>query len=543
MPTVTAVPVERFQQYVSGLRFPKKLEAHVPLFLAKLSQTKSARTIEQLCKDEKAWFEEQYTNPNTRAAHMTRYRKAISSMVAGEGIELTKKTGYPQQTQNGLVYQHLALTWMNYGAEFHEARQKTTKSKTKEQRRNRIAFEPWPLVEAANAALTSTDYRESAAGIIAVTGRRPTEILKSGDFDIVSKYKVEFTGQLKAKGKTEGYPIYSLVPANLLIDAFTTLRRDADVKELQKLENTKVDSQRNSTLNRAIGRVFGEVLQPPVGEKFLSAKNLRAAYTNVAYHFFSTPSESIGSFAEDYLGHQGASSAPNYEDYYCVDDRGQPLAIGILRHELSQQAAEPLADKRATVHIDGLLKERFDAFGSGTHKDKLAQLLDMADRYEAVERQRDKAVAERDKAVASLKEFVGNGVPAMELIQLPQKPKRKREHLKTPDDWTTISNADLLGGYAQVPGSSGEKIRRSIEALKEHNAGLPDAEQWAITPTVIMKLSGSRSDSLNTYFKEHPEVARQLEQYNAGFGYHQNRGKGNPRDSVKWSSVYGEYEW
>ncbi|MEL6776519.1 MAG: protelomerase family protein [Cyanobacteria bacterium J06597_16] len=543
MVTVTATPVEQFKQYVTGLRMPKKLEARVPLFLAKLSQAEDAKTIEMFCKDEKAWFEGEYTNQNTRAAHMTRYRKAIAAMIEGENIELTSANSYPQQTQDGTIYQHVALAWMNYSSDWHRERTAPTKAKTKEQRRNRVAFEPWPLVEAAKAALTSTDYREIAAGIIAVTGRRPTEILKSGDFEIVSKYKVEFTGQLKAKGKTDGYPIYSLMPANLLIDAFTTLRRDADVKELQKLENTKVDSQRNSTLNRAIGRVFGEVLQPPVGEKFLSAKNLRAAYTNVAYHFFSTPSESIGSFAEDYLGHQGASSAPNYEDYYCVDDRGQPLAIGILRHELGQQAAEPKSEKRATVHIDGLLKERFDAFGSGTHKDKIAQMLDIADRYQTMERQRDRAVAERDKAVASLKEFVENGIPAMELIQLPQKPKRKREHLPTPDDWTTISNADLLGAYSQVPGSAEEKIRRSIEAFQEHNAGLPDAEQWAITPTVIQKLSGSRAGTVKAYI-DRQEAKEMLWQYNSGFGYHQNRGKGNPREAgIKWSLAYGECEW
>ncbi|MEM8804731.1 MAG: protelomerase family protein [Cyanobacteria bacterium P01_G01_bin.38] len=273
----------------------------------------------------------------------------------------TGDNSYLQQTQDGLILEHLAMKFMNYSSEWHQARQAPTPAKTKQQRRNRIAFEPWPLVAAAKMALVSHDYRGIAAGIIAVTGRRPTEILKSDDFEIVSKYKVAFTGQLKAGGKSEGYAIYSLVEANLLLDAFAALRRDIDVKALSKLENTKVDSQRNSTLNRAIGRIFEGILQPPMGEKFLSAKNLREAYINVAYHFYSTPSESISSFAEDYLSHQGASSSSNYEDYYCVDDRGQPLAIGILRHELDQPAAEPLADKRATVHIDGLLKERFDA--------------------------------------------------------------------------------------------------------------------------------------------------------------------------------------
>ncbi|MEM8809430.1 MAG: hypothetical protein AAGF01_25695, partial [Cyanobacteria bacterium P01_G01_bin.38] len=245
----------------------------------------------------------------------------------------------------------------------------------------------------------------------------------------------------------------------------------------------------------------------------------------------------IGSFAEDYLGHQGASSASNYEDYYCVDDRGQPLAIGILRHELDQPAAEPLADKRATVHIDGLLKERFDAFGSGTHKDKIAQLLDMADRYEALERRLYNAEQRLDlarKHIDLLKEKQAE--QAAEAA-----PKPKRSHKPTPDDWTQASNADLNGD--RTPGSADEKIRRSIEAFQEHNAGLPEVEQWAITPTVIQKLSGSNSTRVQDYLARHSETVEMLEQYNAGFGYHQNRGKGTPRDSVKWSATYGDYDW
>ena len=34
-----------------------------------------------------------------------------------------------------------------------------------------------------------------------------------------------------------------------------------------------------------------------------------------------------------------------------------------------------------------------------------------------------------------------------------------------------------------------------------------------------------------------------LEQYNSGFGYHQNRYRGDPREAMKWTLAYGEYEW
>ena len=121
-----------------------------------------------------------------------------------------------------------------------------------------------------------------------------------------------------------------------------------------------------------------DILSAPLGESQLSAKNLRAAYTNIAYHLFGEQKASIGSFAEDFLGHQNAGSAANYEDYYCVDANGQPLAVGLLRDELEAKPKRPKAKKRTTIHVDGLLKERFEAFGSATHKEKMVQLLDAA---------------------------------------------------------------------------------------------------------------------------------------------------------------------
>ena len=59
--------------------------------------------------------------------------------------------------------------------------------------------------------------------------------------------------------------------------------------------------------------------------------------------------------------------------------------LGQKRHELCEAPSTPKADKRATVHIDGELKERFDAYGTGTHKEKINQLLYDADRAKTLE--------------------------------------------------------------------------------------------------------------------------------------------------------------
>ena len=386
MQVIKAARVKDFLPYCTGTRLSKVMQRHVALFLAKLSGATDAHTVEHFCIEEKAWFEQQYKNDNTRAAYMTKYRRAIALMSTDRPFP--DSVMYEQETANGPIRQHIALKWMNYSSEFHQQRQAPTQAKAKAQRRQRVAFEPQPVIDAAVAALSSSSTWEVAAAIILLTGRRPTEILKSGDFTQVGAYQLEFSGQLKSRNKTTTFPIYCLERSHRLIDAFTRFRRIASVRELQAAENAAVDSRMNATVNRAVRTVFSEdILPAPLGESQLSAKNLRAAYVNIAYHLFGNPETSIGSFAEDFLGHQNAGSAASYEDYYCVDSKGQPLSIGLLKDELQAKPKRPRARKRTTVHVDGLLKDRFEAYGEGTHKEKMAQLLDAAERNERLERQ------------------------------------------------------------------------------------------------------------------------------------------------------------
>ena len=575
MKVVKAAKVEDFLGYCASARLSQTMKRRIALFLAKISNVTDAHTVEHFCIEEKGWFEQQYKNDNTRAAHMTKYRKAIASMAADRSFP--DAVMYEQETANGPVRQHIALKWMNYSSEFHQQRQAPTQAKAKAQRRQRVAFEPQLVIDAAVAALlfASSSTWEVAAAIILLTGRRPTEILKLGDFTQTGAYQLEFSGQLKRRSdETATFPIYCLVRSYLLIDAFTRFRRIASVRELQEAENTAVDSRLNATVNRAVRTVFSEdILPAPLGEAQLSAKNLRAAYVNIAYHLFGNPETSIGSFAEDFLGHQNAGSAASYEDYYCVDGDGQPLSIGLLKDELQAKPKRPRARKRTTIHVDSLLKERFEAYGEGTHKEKMAQLLDAAERSERLERQLHSAEQRlklakdhiallqqkqaEQKPLAKVKKSdhpqdgrkTKGGDALSERLRHRKATKAVKEsdrhqapvHTPIPDDWTEMSNEELNG--SQIPGSADEKIRRSIEALYEYNEGRSHSEQWSITPTVVQKLSGSNANRVKEYLERHPEVEQRLKKYNQDYGYQQNRGKGHPRDSVQWPTSYGEYEW
>ena len=210
MKVVKAAKVDDFLPYVSGTRLSQTMQHHVALFLAKLSNVDDPATVKYLCVEEKAWFESQYKNDNTRAAYMTKYRKATASMTADRTFP--ESVLYEQETQNGPVLQHIALKWMNYSSEFHQARQAPTQAKAKAQRRERVAFSPQPVIDAAASALLSDSTWEVAAAIILLTGRRPTEILKSAEFKQVGPYQLEFSGQLKKRDNEAitAYPILLL---------------------------------------------------------------------------------------------------------------------------------------------------------------------------------------------------------------------------------------------------------------------------------------------------------------------------------------------
>ncbi|MEL6456544.1 MAG: hypothetical protein AAFQ40_17755, partial [Cyanobacteria bacterium J06623_5] len=86
-----------------------------------------------------------------------------------------------------------------------------------------------------------------------------------------------------------------------------------------------------------------------------------------------------------------------------------------------------------------------------------------------------------------------------------------------------------------------EKLRRSVEAIQEYNAGLDDDDQFAITGSLLRQVSKVKPGLVKSWMAEH---SNEIENYNAGYGARQNTGKPEPRSVIKWSEqAYGEYEW
>ena len=203
-----------------------------------------------------------------------------------------------------------------------------------------------------------------------------------------------------------------------------------------------------------------------------------------------------------------------------------------------------------------------EQWGEGSHADRLERIIARAKQADRLEAQLVRECEKRQKAEFDLKrvedalrttefkpmveEFFG--LPDSEYEPLREaeiiviaKPEitGNGEDDVTGFDWRTVPNAELNGDRRHD--AYHEKLRRSVEAIQEYNAGLDDSDQFAITGSLLRQLSKVKPGLVKDWMSEHkPEI----EAYNAGFGARQNTGKPNPRKAIKWSEVaYGEYEW
>ena len=465
-----------------------------------------------------------------------------------------------KQTVKGLVVNHLAESYLMAPAEDYAAVRPSNKSKTATQCDNLTSFDAAAALDAIKQALQSDDWRELAAGLIMAVQSRPSDMLKSGEFKAVSKYRLEFKSRAKKRGAVATGEIFCLVDAAVFVDAFSRLRREPDVMEMRGWALKDIDSGKNKTLNRAVNRIYGEIIPQPYGEDNkgeLSCKNLRAAGVNVAYWLHGQDTQSLGRFAELQLLHDNPGTAANYEDFYAANaDGNRLLKVGILKDE--KLAAKPKSEKRSSVSVDAQLRDMIgdaEQWGEGSHADRLERIIARALQADRLERQLARECEKRQKAELDLKRL-------QESADTEPEPKRRK---MTPEgvfhaddinfqgqrfkdnsydaangfDWRSVPNAELNGDRRHD--AYAEKLRRTVEAVQDYNAGLEHSEHFSITGSLLRQITGVKPRLVKEWMTKNKAA---LDSYNSDYGWRQNVGKPNPRSVIKWSEVaYGVYKW
>ena len=195
---VKPIKVETFKPYVKLGKSNGKIQARICNLLFRLVQTDDPAKVKSLCESEIDWLTAEQDKASTRTSYVSAYRKAIRAYFdeAGMPASLTVE----KQTVKGLVANHLAESYLMAPAEDYAAVRQSNKSKTATQRDNLTGFDAAAALEATKQALQSDDGRELAAGLIMAVQSRPSNMLKSGEFKAVSKYRLEFKSRAKRDG-------------------------------------------------------------------------------------------------------------------------------------------------------------------------------------------------------------------------------------------------------------------------------------------------------------------------------------------------------
>ncbi len=500
-----------------------KIRGRICELLFRLVQTDNPTKVKRLCEAEIEWLLCEYEKASTRTSYVSAYRKAVRAFYEEHGIANPFKV--EKQTSKGQVINHLAESYLLAPAEDYERVRQASKAKTEAQRDNLIGFNATSALEATTAALQSEDWRELAVGLMMAVQSRPSEILQSGEFKAISQYRLAFSSRAKKRGEIAQGEIYCLVDTVTFIDAFSRLRREPGVMTMKDWSLKEIDSGKNKTLNRAVRRLFGadraggEIIPVPYGEQKayggLSCKNLRAAGVNVAYWLHGREDQSLGRFAERQLLHNNPGTAANYEDFYCTDTKGKRLQqIGILKDE--PLTATPLSEKRSSLSLDKqLLSMVSDAeqWGEGSHADRLERIIARAKQADRLEAQLARECEKRQRLELELNRL-------QSLSTAPTKPisaEPIREDDQTGFNWRDVSNDELNGDRRHD--AYHEKLRRSVEAIQEYNAGLDDSEQFAITGSLLRQLTKVKPGLVKEWMEAHEA---ELTRYNAGYGARQN---------------------
>ncbi|NEO34447.1 MAG: hypothetical protein F6K36_29420 [Symploca sp. SIO3C6] len=487
---------------------------------------------------------------NAAATHMSQIRNTLKEWQ--KTIELTPEVSYPQQTKEGIVQQHFALLYMKYDHEFHEERKQPIEDKKNEQRRNLFPIKHLDKYQQTiEQLLDSWDYRELAVGLIAATGRRISEILSTANFTQIGQFEADFEGQLKAKGEERKYSAFTLIESARVIDGVLRLRRMGEIKEMKHWNLAEIDSGKNSTVNSQVKKHFGELIEPPHGEKELSSKNLRAAYAAIAIYLFCPSNHSESLFIKERLGHASDATASNYEDYQVVDANGSPLIRGAWVDKTGEKMRKPKQVMTNTrMRMTVAAKEVIEDQEFLPYPDQLSRVEELI-RLAKIGKQFEEGklvnevvkVVEVEKPVEIPKEVDRAGEKSS---QTPQEVRQvikdeattttteQVEEVKSVGRFEEMGNEELRG--CQAPGSALEKIRRSVRAIKAFNEIQPEKKaRWAINVSTLEQLSGCHSKAVREYL-DSDEGRLQVHDYNAmhEFGFQQNRGKGSIKGVVTW---------
>lgn len=264
------------------------------------------QTIADLCSREIAVWRARPTMrvmaslkvPMTDARKVLRARLAVTE----QNSWLNPRTGERE---------HLALKYLNFTEDEWRAINAPSEEALRERREN-PGFVPDPdaVVVKAASLLESSYWQDVALGLSVVTGRRVTEILKTGVLHPETDWTLTFSGQLKKRDEVlPPYEIPTLIRADLVLAAWHRLRKMLDCSALTKEE---VDARYAPEVRAVATRHFGSLVPTRVGhEEQLYTHLFRCIYGQIAKLYFAPDTTPYFDYLAEIYGHYWYKDEPD----------------------------------------------------------------------------------------------------------------------------------------------------------------------------------------------------------------------------------------
>lgn len=259
-------------------------------FISAIATVQDEIDIQKQCESELEYLRSQLVLVSVKRA-VTRYRNAIK--------ELSET--------------HFALQYFKLTRKEQASIKAATKSQVYSDHTNLRPIDSDDLILRGIELLDSTSYLNIALGLMLLTGRRSTEVLKTAELTLVTDDSVLFTGQLKTKGSSNAqidpYKIPLLTKSQIVVDALSKLRQ---LKDFSSLTNDQVHSRCNKSLNEYVKKHFCKLI-PDV-----KLKDLRSGYATICHEFFCPDHISQTAYFAQILGHsrEDLTTAQSYQDFY-----------------------------------------------------------------------------------------------------------------------------------------------------------------------------------------------------------------------------------
>lgn len=472
--------------------------------------------------------------------------------------------------------EHLSLKYMNWSEDEWSSMDQESEKRHQERLQFGVQLldNPAEIVATAQQLLSSAAWSDIAVGLAVLTGRRLSEVLKTGKFSKKTLYTVMFSGQLK-RGDVflKPYEIPVLLPADEIIAATMRLR---SLRDCSKMDVELISKTYGSEVADAADRHF-ERVPLPLGKTRRYTHLFRAVYPRIAVHWFCPVTATDTNYVPSILGHYWETgtdetqklnymSSLHYNDYRIGNGDGnidgrQGIRLsepgveiieafkprsGSAAEEKKPMARTKKAEKVVTETEGGLVVEKTTQTGYSSLRPRittkarfdqviveehiqdsspadacLSLLLD-----EHYELKQIKQYGEALEGLAAVLAEAAAGKQEDEtVVAFLSRALEERRNFKqsyanrgADRDYSKVETSKLLD--IKKPEAARERFKRGVDAIIAYNDACELAEmRWHINPKSLTDLVGGKPAIASEYLVTRPDVQAHHDKYGLKAAY------------------------